>query len=75
VFGNDALGAELAGMRKDGRAVTLQMLAVLDPRRRLGEQPFEPGALRSSSGRGRQSSPSIVTDAGCSRSTAALMRG
>jgi hypothetical protein len=43
VLRHDALGAELAGMREDGRAVALQVLAILDPGRRLGEELRESG--------------------------------
>jgi hypothetical protein len=43
VLRNDVFVAELAGMGEDGRAVALEVLAELDPGRRLGEQPFEPG--------------------------------
>jgi hypothetical protein len=43
VLGDDALGPELAGMGEDRRAVAFEVLAVADPGRRLGEQPFEPG--------------------------------
>jgi hypothetical protein len=37
VLRNDALNAELAGMREDGRTVALEMLAVLDTGRGFAE--------------------------------------
>jgi len=57
VFRHDALGPELAGMGEDGRAVALQVLAIWIPTGALARS-FASRALRSSSGRGRQSSPS-----------------
>src|ERR1700686_2309848 len=38
VLRDDAFGAEPAGMREDGRAVALNVLAILDSRRRLREE-------------------------------------
>ena len=46
VLRDNALKAELACMRKDRRAVALDVLSELDPGRRLGEQLFEPGLAR-----------------------------
>jgi hypothetical protein len=43
VLRDDAFRPELAGMREDRSAVAFEVLAVLDPGRRLGEQLFEPG--------------------------------
>src|SRR6202035_549456 len=42
VLRDDALAADLAGMGEDRRAVAFEVFAVLDPRRGLGEEPFEP---------------------------------
>jgi hypothetical protein len=43
VLRNDALGAEPAGMRKDGGTVALEVLGVLDPGLGLGEELGESG--------------------------------
>jgi hypothetical protein len=37
VFRHDALAPEIAGMGEDGRAVAIEVLAVLDPGPRPGE--------------------------------------
>jgi hypothetical protein len=42
VLRDDAFATQLAGMREDGRAVALNVLAELDAGPRIGEQPFEP---------------------------------
>jgi hypothetical protein len=42
VFRDDALRAELAGMGEDRRAIALEVLAVLDPGRSVGEELGKP---------------------------------
>jgi hypothetical protein len=51
VLRHDALRTKAAGVREDGRAVALKVLAVLDPGRSLGEEFGEP-ALTLLEGRG-----------------------
>jgi hypothetical protein len=54
----DTYSAELAGMGEDRRAVALEVLAVLDPRRGAGEDLGEPAL--ASRVRGRQSSVRVL---------------
>jgi hypothetical protein len=47
VLRDDALRTELAGVREDGCAITVEVLAVSDARRRRGDEPFELCAPRA----------------------------